>query len=397
MSPFSPLLRRFFFRGLFLLFGSALALSAGCTEESKAPVKVGFIGCLSGKCSDLGTNGRDGVIFALEEINRQGGIVDSKGKTRPIALIVADTKGEKGSAVNEFRQLVKQGAIAVIGPMTSQTGVTLKPEADALQTVLISPTVSTDQLSDQDDYFFRVYPTTHVIAPALAKLAIEVNKSQTFSIVHSDLNAAFVDSWIKHFSGDVTAGDGNIIGVHPIKREESIYLLAQRIVAEGPDTVLIVANAYDTGMLIQQIRKLESKLQILGTEWSTTGSLAEFSGRGLEGAYFVSSFDNDSQAPAYLEFRRKFQERLGREASFAAQFGFEALHLLESALRIQPDAKQLKETLKTIGTTNGLQGKLTMDAFGEVQRNIFIKQFINGGFKTVAQWDGEVLKLVSQP
>lgn len=375
---------------------SALTLFAGCAEENKTTLKVGFIGCLSGKCSDLGTNGRNGVILAIDEINRQGGFLDSKGNNRPIELVVADTRGGTESAIKSFQQLVHQGVIAIIGPMTSQTGVILKPEADASKTVLISPTVSTEQLSGQDDYFFRVYPTAHVTAPALAKHAIDFHKSQRFTIVHSDSNSPFVDSWIEHFSGDIATYGGDVIGIHQIKKDEPTLPLAQRIVSEKPDSVLVLANAFDTGMIVQQFRKLESRVTILGTEWSTTESLVEFSGRGLEGAYFISSIDGNSQDPLYLEFRQKFQERFGREASFASQFGFEALNALVSALRIQPDEKRLKETLRTIGEVKGLQGKLLIDSFGDVQRDIYLKKFVDGNFQTIARWNGQSFEFVIQ-
>ena len=379
-----------------LLLWSALTLFAGCAEENKTTLKVGFIGCLSGKCSDLGTNGRNGVALAIDEINRQGGLLDSKGNKRPIELVVADTRGGMESAIKSFRELVNQGVIAVIGPMTSQTGVILKPEADASKTVLISPTVSTDQLSGQDDYFFRVYPTAHVTAPALAKHAIDFHKSQRFSIVHSDSNVAFVDSWIEHFSGDIATYGGDVIGIHPMKKDEPSFPLAQRIVSEKPDSVLVLANAFDTGMIVQQFKKLESRVTILGTEWSTTGGLVGFSGRGLEDAYFISSVDGNSQDPIYLEFHQKFQKRFNDEASFASQFGFEALNVLASALRTQPDETQLKETLRTIGEVKGLQGKIVFDSFGDIQRDIYIKKFVDGNFQTIARWNGQSFEFVVQ-
>ncbi len=37
----------------------------GCQKE-KDPIKLGFVGCLTGRLSDLGTSGRNGALLAVE-------------------------------------------------------------------------------------------------------------------------------------------------------------------------------------------------------------------------------------------------------------------------------------------------------------------------------------------
>ncbi|MGM0611741.1 MAG: ABC transporter substrate-binding protein, partial [Thermodesulfobacteriota bacterium] len=56
---------------LFLLFSCVFFLFA-CGERNK--ILVGFSGPLTGKYSDLGVQGRNGVTLAIEEINAQGGL-----------------------------------------------------------------------------------------------------------------------------------------------------------------------------------------------------------------------------------------------------------------------------------------------------------------------------------
>ena len=64
-----PMLTR---RDVFLgtLSVSALAL-AGC---GNAPIKIGFVGGLTGRTADLGLAGRDGALLALEQANAAGGV-----------------------------------------------------------------------------------------------------------------------------------------------------------------------------------------------------------------------------------------------------------------------------------------------------------------------------------
>ena len=61
----------------------ALLLGSGCQEQP--PLKVGYVGGLTGRVAGLGVAGRDGALMAVEEINRDGGI-----KGRRLELLSRD-------------------------------------------------------------------------------------------------------------------------------------------------------------------------------------------------------------------------------------------------------------------------------------------------------------------
>ena len=55
----------------------------GC--KMSAVIKIGYIGPLTGKYSDLGLSGRNGAMLAVEKINETGGLAG-----RNIELLVYD-------------------------------------------------------------------------------------------------------------------------------------------------------------------------------------------------------------------------------------------------------------------------------------------------------------------
>ena len=74
-----------------------LAALAACSPPE--PLRIGFIGGLSGRVADLGEAGRNGAQIAVEEFNQAGGI-----NGLPVELIVRDDgqNPEKAiAAVNE--------------------------------------------------------------------------------------------------------------------------------------------------------------------------------------------------------------------------------------------------------------------------------------------------------
>nr|NIP49800.1 amino acid ABC transporter substrate-binding protein [Gammaproteobacteria bacterium]NIR47571.1 amino acid ABC transporter substrate-binding protein [candidate division KSB1 bacterium]NIV00439.1 ABC transporter substrate-binding protein [Phycisphaerae bacterium]NIQ11653.1 amino acid ABC transporter substrate-binding protein [Gammaproteobacteria bacterium]NIU23631.1 amino acid ABC transporter substrate-binding protein [candidate division KSB1 bacterium] len=84
-------------------------------------------------------------------MNRAGGIGGRK-----VELVVRDDRQNPDEARKAVNELINENVLAIIGPMTSSIGVVVKPVVDAGKTTMVSPTVKTDQLSGQDDYFLRV-------------------------------------------------------------------------------------------------------------------------------------------------------------------------------------------------------------------------------------------------
>ncbi|MCX7656031.1 MAG: ABC transporter substrate-binding protein, partial [Treponemataceae bacterium] len=94
---------RFFFYlivGLLVVF----IVEVSCSPR---PIKIGFIGGLSGYYADLGIAGRNGLRLALEEANREGGI-----DGHPLQLLTNDDKQDPQEARRSYKALVAEGVIA---------------------------------------------------------------------------------------------------------------------------------------------------------------------------------------------------------------------------------------------------------------------------------------------
>ncbi|MEW5815083.1 MAG: ABC transporter substrate-binding protein [Spirochaetota bacterium] len=122
-----------------------------CTEKN--PIKIGFAGGLTGIHSDLGIAGRNGALLAVEEITSAGGI-----KGRPVVLITKDDQQDPVAALKVDKELIDEGVVAIIGHMTSVMTMSVIPFINKSEILMISPTTSTNELTNIDDYFFRTLP-----------------------------------------------------------------------------------------------------------------------------------------------------------------------------------------------------------------------------------------------
>jgi len=361
-----------------LLIACACLSLSSCSEEP--PLKIGFVGGLTGRIADLGVAGRDGAILAVEEKNQSGGIAGRK-----IELVVRDDRQEPESAKQAIYDLTSEEVIAIIGPMTSAMAVVIQPLINSNQTVTVSPTAKTDQLSGQDDFFLRVTTPLSRNAEQIAVHAVKNLNLNNFAVIYDVSNRAFTETWLNYFRKASLENGGQIVLVEEFNSQPNVHFLpiAERILATNPDGVLLLSNAIDTALLAQQIRKLGSKVALFSSEWASTTDLLSFGGRAVDGMASFHSFNADSQEARYLSFKERFTSRFGTAPSFATTLAYDATSFLIAGLEKNPSRDGLREALLKLGSFPGLQSEMTVDKYGDVERKLFLTVIENGQFKVV--------------
>ena len=93
-------------RLIFLFLGLSVALLGACKPKGDDIVLGAYLS-LSGADATFGTDARDGIALAVEEINRGGGV---RGKL--VRMIYEDDKSLSQEASNKVRQLIdRDGAV----------------------------------------------------------------------------------------------------------------------------------------------------------------------------------------------------------------------------------------------------------------------------------------------
>lgn len=309
------------------------------------PIRVGFLGGTSGRVADLGIAGRDGVQLAIEICNQTGGV-----NGRKMQLIVRNDEQMPEAARRGARELIAEGVLAIVGPMTSAMGIAVVPIVDEARLLLISPTVTTEELSGRDDYFFRVSSTTSVFASRNARYQIKAQRMRRVAAIYDLGNKSFTENWLKNFSHAFAEGGGKIIKTLTFTsgRNTKYLEITRELLSVEPDGVLIIANSMDSALLCQQIRKLDADIPITLSDWGATERLVELGGKAVEGCTVVQTFDRNSTAPNYLEFRRAYLERFNREPGFAGVYAFDAANVVIEALKKRKDVQNLKESILTL-------------------------------------------------
>lgn len=367
------------FTALFLMRLAVIILPlvflTGCSNDD--PVKIGFIGGLTGRVSDLGISGRNGAILAVEQRNSMSGI-----NGRPVHLITVDDKQDKNTAAQALTSLLDQKVAAVIGHMTSSMSVATVPLVNKHSIVMMSPTSTTTYLKDLDDYFFRVCATTDNYGAKMARYFHNTKGLNRVTVIFDMGNKAYTESWINHFSEEFTRLGGTIVQKTtftsgPETHFSEIVQKALKLESEG---LVIASNAVDAAMICQQIRKMNISIPIGTSEWAATEKLIELGGIAVENIVVSQFFDRYSTNPRYIQFRDEFKKRFGQDPGFASVAGYDATNIILDALAQKNEHQDLKQTILNIGTFNGIQGEITLNRFGDSDRRTYLSVIRNGKF-----------------
>ena len=107
-------------------------------EASGDPIKIGYIGPLTGDYSMYGETTKEGAELAAEEINAAGGVLG-----RDIEIISYDSKGDKTEAVNAYNRLRDRDEMtALVGATFSGTTLSIKEIAKGDGMPMLSPTAT---------------------------------------------------------------------------------------------------------------------------------------------------------------------------------------------------------------------------------------------------------------
>jgi len=360
---------------LLLAVFAMLFFMATCAPDE--PIKLGFVGGLSGRVADLGISGRDGTTLAIEQRNAKGGIGGRK-----IKLIATDDKQDPATAAMAVENLVNQGVAAIIGHMTSSMSMRTVPIINKHKLVMVSPTTTTTYLSGKDDYFIRVSSTVGHYAERMAYYQSDIVGHKRVAIIYDINNKAYTESWVGIFKQHFTARDGQIVHIEPYQSGEAVsfFTVIEKVPMEKIDALIIVAGALDTAMLCQQVRKKGLDLPIVASEWSATEKLVDMGGQSVEGIVVNQFFDRHSKDPKYLEFRDAYLKRFNEEPGFASVNAYDATNLVLDALDRHSDDQALKDTILDMPNYNGVQGTVRIDRFGDADRKTFLTTIRQGQF-----------------
>ena len=343
----------------------------------KPPIAIGFLGGLSGKFSDLGTATRNGALLAIEQANDAGGV-----GARKLVLFEQDDKQSSDAALLAMAEFERQGVVAVIGPSTSTIAVAVTPVANQNHLLLVAPTATTNKLSGKDDYFVRSIGDAAFYGRSAAQRHFNVQGLRSAALVLDMANADYTESWGEPYAAEFTRLGGKVTLVERFNSTANPdhVVIAKKLVGSVPQLVVTVASSVDSALIAQRVRAISADMRLAGAGWASTERLIELGGAAVEGMLFEQYFDRFDVSPKFQGFLQAYRNRFKTEPGYAAVLAFDAANMVIGGLAKTDQREAMKAAVLGIGKFEGAQNPITLDAFGDVTRDVYFGVVKNGAF-----------------
>lgn len=353
----------------------------GCQKKGTDEIVLGAIMPLTGDAAVYGKNCKQGIELAVDEINAKGGINGKKLK-----VLFEDDQLQPKMAVSLFTKLVTvDKVLAVIGPLPSSCAMATAPLANQYKVVSFSPGASTPKLTGAGPYVFRNWQSDALEAAVMAEYALKQGW-KTFSIlyVNNDFGVSLEDYFkkkVESLGGKVLSSESFEQGVTDFKPQIS------KIKKAKAQVVYLLSYPQQTPMIVNQMRELGVKCQILGVAAFEDPSLLKIASRNADGIIFTKALpllNTDSIRAAFIS---AYKKQFGEEPGLIADNGFDAVKTIVLAISNSIDLKPecIQMALKEIKEFRGASGFMTFDENGDVIRPIGLEVVKKSSFEWLSK------------
>jgi branched-chain amino acid transport system substrate-binding protein len=323
--------------------GTPKASSTGTTGE----VVIGIVNDTSGPSAAFSTVTQEGLLLAVDEINKSGGFAGKK-----IRLVQDSDGGDATQTSALVRKQAGQGAVAILLTTGSASALGVKPVCIELKIVCMHPTSPSTALSTAPNNaaMFTVAPGVDQVAAALGgamnktgvkKLAVLEDNSPTIKGVNDALIPA-----LQKYGLQVVAREAVPVGATDASAEVA------RVKASNPDAVLMSDLGGQTEItminaLHQQMPDTPKFGKLTISDQPDTWKLADPG--ALNGVVYAQTID--SKNPRTIQLQQKLKKKLGSKFLAMSDYyawGYDGVNLLRTAAE-NTAAPDLASALEQVG------------------------------------------------
>jgi branched-chain amino acid transport system substrate-binding protein len=307
---------------------SILALASGCKTKTD-DIAVGAYLSLSGSESTFGTDTRDGIELALQQVNGAGGI---KGKK--IRVVYEDDKSTPQEASNKVRQLIdRDGVVAILGEVASSRSMAGGLIANTKKVPMVTPSSTAVEVTKDREYVFRVCFTDAQQGDVAARFVhdtLKKNNVGLFYVAQDNYSSGLANSFRDSFT---KAGGKIVVDKGYQKGETNFTTYLSELKAASPEILFVPVYYPDMVQIARQAKQvgIPGSMFVGGDGWDSQ-DLIEGAGADLEGAYFTNHYAPDVPWPNSQAFVKDFKEKFGHLPGSLSAQGYDAARLLFDAM-----------------------------------------------------------------
>jgi len=352
----------------------ACLLLTGSFSEATEQVKIASIFAKSGRDSLGNKSTIEGIRFAVQELNQQGGLLGKQ-----VEILEFDNQGTALHSKQAALKAVNAGVIAVFGANWSSNSFAMAPVLQAARIPMISPFSTNPGITLVGDYIFRVCFIDSFQGPVMAKYAFQDLKAKTAAIL-INADSRYSEGLAEFFNQCFQKQGGQILFTADYLQDtDNFALYLDKISLLQPDVVFVPGHATDSGRIIRQAREKGLSVTFLGGDgWDNT--MYDYAGSAIHGNFYSGHWHKNIDNQTSRQFAKKYQQKFGKLADAGSALAFDVIFLFADAVNRAGSLKPagIRKALAATRNFDGVTGNITLNDNGDPIKPAVILKFAKG-------------------
>jgi branched-chain amino acid transport system substrate-binding protein len=359
-----------------VLFGTLLTGAA--FAQSATSIKLADVAEFSGGGATVGTNWKNGIDLAIEEINAKGGVLGHR-----LEVTHADSQSNPGVARAQVQKALDGEPYVLLGPGYSGSVKVTAPLAAEAGVTQIMGGEAAELTQAGNKFLFRTSFGQQSSMPKVAKY------------IHDDVKAkSVVVVWVNNDFGkggrDVITKEFGRLGVKiaaDISTEAGQADFAAdvaRIKAAAPDAVFIYLNEEESARILRELKRQGVTVPLIGETTLIGQKVVELAGDAANGARGHVGLTTDAPVELVKAFKENFVKKYNYVPDHNGIKGYLAIYMIKATTEKMGkiDPKAFADTLHGLTIKAADQPGILMDATfdqnGDIDRQGFLVEIVNG-------------------
>jgi len=348
---------------------TVLVIASGCNPA----VRIGVVLPETGEAAVYGASVKSGVKLAFDVAE------GARWVPQGFEVFYRDSGSDPTRAASAAEALYSDGALLVIGGVTSAEAKAMIPVADRAGGVLLSPSASAPELAGRSKYFFRVYPSDELEGVKAADFLVAAKEVQSVLILQEDND--YTRGLLPVFVGEFGSHGGRVVGTVRVGETGWQAQVREVLAGHAPDGVYICGYGEAILGALRVLRSLGFKGVICTTSAFNASLVLQRAGSLADGVFFpLASLDVTSQLEPVRSFVAGYRKIYNLLPDIYAAHGYDAALAALYALRglSQRTGTAVQQRMFTLAGKDGVMGPLAFDDYGNIKHSLR-NHWIHGG------------------
>ena len=297
-------------------------------------------------------------------------------------------------ATRAAQKLIADGAVALIGPVTTTNTMGAVPVAMEKKIPLIAPTatnpkVTVDEKSGKvNDWIFRACFIDPFQGQVMANFAFNDLKAKN-AVIYVNASSDYSKGLQKFFKETFLASGGTIVAEESFQEKDTDFKAVLTLIkSKNPDVIYVPGYYEEAGKIVKQARELGITIPILGGDGWDSPKLVEIAGKEALANTFISNhYAPDDESEAIVNFVKTYKAANKDVTPDAlAALGFDSVNLLADAITRagSTDPEKLRTALAATKDLKLATGTITLNENHDPVKSAVVLEYVDGvqKFKT---------------